>query len=751
MATLDADSYESIAQIEGGVSRDTKDTGNYIGGDTDGTFVATRYGVTFDWWYRNVKGKTGTPTGNEVNTLKTEFKNSINNKDQAFKAFKTAYFDKPTAGNLSLKDIKDEASAHFILDSMINQNFSFNDTSSKNIYEAIEKSGGKNTGNIINDLNAIDQQTFRQEFLKVRADRYSNSKTFDTHGKGWMKRLDDLESSWSGKGFETIENKDFSFQNFVKDQEKGNYSLDLSTPEKSEKLSTGMMVDVGGPEMPAQLSRSNDGKLVFTDDDGNVKEFKSLAEFQNFQESQKKDTSFATDTKDLPLDMESIKAEYEKQNQPTPFKDVIGGVFKTLTGIQGGGFNVAISGIKDLLNTSTALPNFDDLTNKQKEDFIISLAEEKIRTGDADGSGQKMLDLIQKNRQEQKEIDFDKGLIRNSETGEVVDNMANVVERDITTVQDKTDVDLGEKSNILDDSGTQPIEKLTKDKDILNVLDSDSDEKTNPFKTDDVDIKDDDTFEYEDPLEDQDDNLEEDEEVEILDTKKKTKVDDKKEDKERRRNLDVLASAAIGLVSGGLGVRQMNKALEDIPVEEGPKLNAAWQAHMSKMRELAQSGLTAEEKASAQADLSKNYNLGVRNVMRAAGGSRAAFLANAGVLNANRVEGLLKLSAMDAAMQRKNMDAYGKQLQFENEFGRKTGEIDRKMAYDEATRKSALHGEIGNALIETALDNVNYAITKQTQAPMLDRYQKFFEQQNLSQDLNTFGESLERTQLNTEN
>jgi len=155
MATLDADSYESIAQIEGGVSRDTKDTGNYIGGDTDGTFVATRYGVTFDWWYRNVKGKTGTPTGNEVNTLKTEFKNSINNKDQAFKAFKTAYFDKPTAGNLSLKDIKDEASAHFILDSMINQNFSFNDTSSKNIYEAIEKSGGKNTGNIINDLNAI--------------------------------------------------------------------------------------------------------------------------------------------------------------------------------------------------------------------------------------------------------------------------------------------------------------------------------------------------------------------------------------------------------------------------------------------------------------------------------------------------------------------------------------------------------------------------------------------------------------------
>ena len=49
------------------------------------------------------------------------------------------------------------------------------------------------------------------------------------------------------------------------------------------------------------------------------------------------------------------------------------------------------------------------------------------------------------------------------------------------------------------------------------------------------------------------------------------------------------------------------------------------------MKQMSESGLTAEEKASAHADLSKAYNLGVKNVMRAAGGSRAAFLANAGV------------------------------------------------------------------------------------------------------------------------
>lgn len=513
---------------------------------------------------------------------------------------------------------------------------------------------------------------------------------------------------------------------------------------------------VGDQTKPeAKLTRNEDGKLIFTDDDGSVKEFKSLAEFQNFQESQKKDTTIATDTKDLPIDMESVKAEYEKQQKDVPFGEIIRRSFQSVFGLQGAGLQGkldALKGIKGLYNIAddlTSRSDFDDLTDKQKEDFILSLAEEKIRTGDADGSGQKMLDLIQQNRQEQKVIDFEKGLIRNSETGEVVDNMANVVARDITTARDKTDVNLGEQSNITEDANIQPIDKLTKDKDILNVLGSDSDEKTNPFKTEEVPIK----------LAKKEVTELETEEPEIIKPVKRERdeEDDVKgkgvvteQDKERRRNLDVLASASMGLLAGGLGVRQMNKALEDIPIEEGPKLNAAWQAHMTKMRELAQSGLTAEEKASAQADLSKNYNLGVRNVMRAAGGSRAAFLANAGVLNANRVEGLLKLSAMDAAMHRKNMDAYGKQLQFENEFGRKTGEIDRKMAYDEATRKSALHGEIGNALIENALDNVNYAVTKQAQAPMLDRYKKFFEQQNLSQDLNTFGQSLERTQLNTE-
>ena len=115
--------------------------------------------------------------------------------------------------------------------------------------------------------------------------------------------------------------------------------------------------------------------------------------------------------------------------------------------------------------------------------------------------------------------------------------MANVVERDVTAVRDETDVDLGEQSNITEDANVQPTDKLTKDKDILNVLGSDSDEKTNPFKTEELPI----TLEKklvteidtgsEEPELMRSVKREEDEEDDVKEKKVVTE-----EDKERRRN-----------------------------------------------------------------------------------------------------------------------------------------------------------------------------------------------------------------------
>jgi len=146
-----------------------------------------------------------------------------------------------------------------------------------------------------------------------------------------------------------------------------------------------------------------------------------------------------------------------------------------------------------------------------------------------------------------------------------------------------------------------------------------------------------------------------------------------------------------------------------------------------KNERMASSGLTAEEKSVAQAELSSAYNLGVKNVMRAAGGSRAAFLANAGVLNANRVKGLLKLTAMDAAAQRDNLKSYGTALQYQQQHGQIKGKIDQKMAYDEAKRKSDLHGSIGNSLIEGAIEQIHYGLEKANNKGYMEEWQKSLE------------------------
>ena len=167
----------------------------------------------------------------------------------------------------------------------------------------------------------------------------------------------------------------------------------------------------------------------------------------------------------------------------------------------------------------------------------------------------------------------------------------------------------------------------------------------------------------------------------------------------------------------------MSKAMDDIPVKEGHKLDGAWKAYMAKMREMSASGLSAAERAAAKQDLSTAYNLGVKNVMRASGGNRAAFLANAGVLNANRVKGLLKLHATDAALQRENLANYGKALQYQQQHGQREGEIDRKMAYDDAKRKSDIHGTIGATLIGEALKTVNYGLERRSNKKHMEAWQ----------------------------
>lgn len=165
------------------------------------------------------------------------------------------------------------------------------------------------------------------------------------------------------------------------------------------------------------------------------------------------------------------------------------------------------------------------------------------------------------------------------------------------------------------------------------------------------------------------------------------------------------------------GIHGLGKAMKEIDIGEEPQLSAAWQAYMSKAKELAESGLPAETKAQMRGELAKANNVGVRNVLRASGGSRAAFLANAGVLNANRVSGLLKMMALDADVKQKNFKHYGESLRYGEEHMRQSKEKTRELEYKEALRNAGTWGSLGSSLIGSALEDLAYYQTKIDMAP----------------------------------
>ena len=56
-----------------------------------------------------------------------------------------------------------------------------------------------------------------------------------------------------------------------------------------------------------------------------------------------------------------------------------------------------------------------------------------------------------------------------------------------------------------------------------------------------------------------------------------------------------------------------------------------------------------------------------------------------------------------------------------------TGEIDRRMAYNEAKRKSDIHGTIGATLIGEALKTVNYGLEQKNNKKYMEAWQDTLE------------------------
>lgn len=605
MAALTEEIYGTIADIEGGISNDKNDIGNYIGGNKKGTFVPTKYGVTFDWWYKNIKNKTGVPKESEKNALIDEFNNSVKNSTDAKNLFGEVFYENPKNRNLSLKGINNPATSAFVLDAMINQNFAFNNTNANNIYEAIKKAGGTNTGDIVKDINSVNQAEFRKAFLDVRVDRYNTSKTAKNHMKGWMKRLDDLSDTWADKGESSLLNPDFNFQDNISGKP-GDYKyVDREAIEDSEKIKT--VVPPGPDKFNVNLSI----------------EEKSIIE--KGREEEKKD--------------ELIKRDAEANN------------------------------LEDSINRGLNKIGSSQLS----PEFVRNVQEGNEQVYDEDV----------KNAIDAMDPDNPFAIYEGKEV--MTDSAGNL-----------TVVVPG-----IDKGGLQPI-TFEEIQSIQMGPEYQETEEEAPVEDEPIVVSDD-VLDYE-PEEIE----EEEEEIEIFKPKPKVKEEEEKKAFPWRN----IANAGLGLLAGAMGRKHMKEALKDLPIQEGHQLDAAWKDYMSKMKEMSQSGLSAQEKTVAKSELSKSFNLGVKNVMRGAGGSRAAFLANVGVLNANRVEGLLKLTALDAATHRKNLQQYGTALKYQQEHDRHVDSVDKKMQYAELKRKADINAGLGNGLIAAGIESVNYAINK---------------------------------------
>tara|TARA_R100001443_G_scaffold13439_2_gene23437 strand:+ start:9762 stop:11732 length:1971 start_codon:yes stop_codon:yes gene_type:complete len=637
MAALTEEVYGTIADIEGGVSSDKKDIGNYVKqGKHYGKkyFVGTRYGVTFDFWLEQnypEEAKDVFKSGN-LDKLIKQFENTIKSSNDAKDVFEEAFFTNPKGNNISLKGIENPATSAFVLDAMVNQNFSFNNTDSNNIYEAIKKAGGTNTGDIVKDINSVNQAEFRKSFLDVRVDRYSKSKTSKDHMKGWMKRLDDLSDTWADKGESSLLNPDFNFQDNIRGKE-GKYKyINQEALEDSEKMKT---------VVPPGMDKMN---II-----GSTLEEK--AELEEGREEEKAEL-LERDAKALGLE-ESINKGLNKigSGQLSP---------EFVRGVQEGTENIYDEDVK---NAFMAMDPDNPL---------------EIYEG--------------------KEI--------------YTDSVGN-----LTVVMPG-----------MDKSGLQPI----------TLEEVKSKVQMGPEL-----VEGDDTFVYDDPLKDDEGIVDEDEDVTILkggdgsEDDKKGGTTGEDEDKKPFPWLTV-AGGALAALAAAKGQKHIKEAMVDIPVEEQAGLDSAWKAYMARMKEASESGLSAQERTAAMDGLSEAYNLGVKNVMRASGGSRASFLANAGVLNANRVKGLLKLNAMDAAAQRDSLNQYGQALKYQQEHGRMTGEFDRRMAYNEEKRKSDLHGQLGNTLMQTAIQEVSRGLTNLSNKGNMEVYEKMLDSKLTNSALTNF-------------
>jgi hypothetical protein len=172
-----------------------------------------------------------------------------------------------------------------------------------------------------------------------------------------------------------------------------------------------------------------------------------------------------------------------------------------------------------------------------------------------------------------------------------------------------------------------------------------------------------------------------------------------------------------GLLTGlkaAAGDISLSKALKNdiVKTELSPLLQEA----LTKQKELSKSGLTAEEKAAAMKNINDGYAGAMKNVLRASGGQRGAYLANQGVVDANRVSSLIDLAGKDAAIRRQNIGQYNQLATAVGKMQLQADLSNEQLRQQTVVQNRNILGNLSTNLLSSALDDASAYLNPNTKA-----------------------------------
>tara|TARA_B100001059_G_scaffold67757_2_gene64594 strand:+ start:3022 stop:5310 length:2289 start_codon:yes stop_codon:yes gene_type:complete len=716
--------YALSAKNEGNISTDKNDTGNIFNLGGTEMFVGTRYGQTFENWIAYKKKKKPT-TKTEFESLKKEFGKV--SKEDVKASFKAQYWDK-----YNLDKITDDKVASNIYDAMINQSYTLGGSGShKTLSDVLNSLGYETDAKTSFDTNqkALDAinkaiaekggEAVNTAYSNRREESYMGSKTVDEHGKGWLKRLNEYrneENQYSQNELNEMSFTNDSTSNMaVLDEIRNqNINVDEGTVDKGSEIKNKDNLDY-------LKRRASEGGYELSDEDN--KKITDLAEEQRVQWSKLGKpglmdlaaNAFGVGPKKLGVDDDMSNAVMRQQvieslssdiNVNTPEgKKQLRQRLKSYTDLIGSDeYKDKVASLSGGVRDSSYENMIEDISADYR--LFINDANEQLGLEGSDAIGYeiKSEEHLDKSFDEEGVISDNKAILQqeiDAGNQEIIDDVAkngmDAVAADLAGAQ-------ADAASRGEEADAATLLALKKKEDEMSAL---SKSLTEGVKAGEA-------IEFDEEIEEEDDISALLEEGKKDKGKEKTPLTDEQKAVRNKKWMQA-GQAGLGILKAAAGIKSLSKALQEHKVDV-PELSPLLTEAVNKQRELSKAGFTAQEKASAMTNINNAYASAMKNVLRASGGQRGAFLANQGVVDANRVGALVDLAAKDAAVRRQNIQGF-------NQLASSVGQmqLNRDMTVEQMKQQTVnqnkqLLSGIGTNLLSGALDEASYYLNPNRKA-----------------------------------